>query len=292
MVNIAEILKDCPKGTKLYSPICGDCRLIKIYDGLGFDVINDTDDVFNFSYDGRYHLNGECCIFPSNENRDWNTFQKPFKDGDIIYVKTKCSYDTGLVSIYKKEDSQLFYSHCAIGLDSGFFYQSNIFGLVQKNKIDIIRFASEIEKDKLFDAIKKNGYKWNLKTKTLDKLIEPTFKVGDRIRHKDDRTVRTINYIYYESYGLTDGHILLFKEQDQYELVPNKFDINTLKPFESKVLVRDVDHHEWEAAIFGRYNGEKVFVIGGNDWYQCIPFEGNEHLYGTTNDCDKFYKNW
>ena len=51
MINIADILKDCPKGTKLYSPICGECRLIKIYDGLGFDVINDTDDVFNFSYD-------------------------------------------------------------------------------------------------------------------------------------------------------------------------------------------------------------------------------------------------
>ena len=83
MINIAEILKDCPKGTKLYSPICGECRLIKIYDGLGFDVINDTDDVFNFSYDGRYNLNGECCIFPSKDNRDWNTF-RPFKDGDII----------------------------------------------------------------------------------------------------------------------------------------------------------------------------------------------------------------
>lgn len=27
MVNIAEILKYCPKGTKLYSPICGDCTL-------------------------------------------------------------------------------------------------------------------------------------------------------------------------------------------------------------------------------------------------------------------------
>ena len=71
MINIAEILKDCPKGTKLYSPICGECRLVKIYDGLGFDVINDTDDVFNFSYDGRYNLNGECCIFPSKENKDW-----------------------------------------------------------------------------------------------------------------------------------------------------------------------------------------------------------------------------
>lgn len=26
-INIAEILKDCPKRTKLYSPLCGDCVL-------------------------------------------------------------------------------------------------------------------------------------------------------------------------------------------------------------------------------------------------------------------------
>ena len=84
MINIAEILKDCPKGTKLYSPICGNCKLLKIYNGLGLDVINDADEVFNFSYDGRYNLNGECCIFPSKDNRDWNTFHRPFQDGDVI----------------------------------------------------------------------------------------------------------------------------------------------------------------------------------------------------------------
>ena len=29
-----------------------------------------------------------------------------------------------------------------------------------------------------------------------------------------------------------------------------------------------------------------------NCWKQCIPYEGNEHLLGTTDDCDDFYKNW
>lgn len=24
----------------------------------------------------------------------------------------------------------------------------------------------------------------------------------------------------------------------------------------------------------------------------CIPYEGNEHLLGTKEDCDEFYKNW
>lgn len=25
---------------------------------------------------------------------------------------------------------------------------------------------------------------------------------------------------------------------------------------------------------------------------QCIPYKGNEHLLGTTNDCNDFYKTW
>lgn len=74
-INIAEILKDYPKGTELYSPICGNCKLLKIYTGLGFDVINETGDVFNFLYDGRYALNGECLIFPSKDQRDWSKFK-------------------------------------------------------------------------------------------------------------------------------------------------------------------------------------------------------------------------
>ena len=207
------------------------------------------------------------------------------------------------------------------------------------------RFATDGEKQKLFNIIKANGYKWNAETKTLEKLIVPKFKVGDKIKEKNERfpSTRTIdNYVegigYYTTihdwvriedqdnwelvpthkFKVGDiitngkvtikiGHIdgdyyyditrniatrLFIKFQDEWELVPKKFDITTLKPFESKVLVRDVDHNVWEAAIFGRYDGEKVFVIGGIDWNQCIPYEGNEHLLGTNNDCDEYYKNW
>lgn len=32
--------------------------------------------------------------------------------------------------------------------------------------------------------------------------------------------------------------------------------------------------------------------MGYNKYKQCIPYEGNEHLLDTTNDCDNFYKTW
>ena len=38
-----------------------------------------------------------------------------------------------------------------------------------------VRFATEEEKQKLFQAIKDNRYKWNAETKTLKKLVEPRF---------------------------------------------------------------------------------------------------------------------
>ena len=34
------------------------------------------------------------------------------------------------------------------------------------------------------------------------------------------------------------------------------------------------------------------YAVGGCVFEQCIPYEGNEHLRGTTNDCDDYYKTW
>ena len=94
-------------------------------------------------------------------------------------------------------------------------------------------------------------------------------------------------------YLLSDGSYLLIKDQDNYEAIPNKFDINTLKPFD-KVLVRDAGDEEWTPNLFGyslyRSDGKYQCVL--NYWDQCIPYEGNGYLLGSTDDCDEFYINW
>ena len=294
-INIAELLKDCSKGTKLYSPICGNCKILKIYSGLGLDVINDADEVFNFSYDGRYNLNGECLLFPSKDNRDWNTF-RPFKDGDILTYTG--NYTTTF--IYRNKDNEphlstSFYVACNDAPSRNFLIY-NKYTLIALNENCDVRLATEDEKIKLFDAIKENGYRWNIETKTLEILIKPKFRVGDRVKLNNSTFIYTITDLWKDRYRATvDSHDLYeieFERQDAYNLVSNKFDITTLKPFESKVLVRDVDYHAWEGAIFGRYDGKKFFTIGGLDWEYCIPYKGNEHLLGTTDDCDDYYKTW
>lgn len=61
------------------------------------------------------------------------------------------------------------------------------------------------------------------------------------------------------------------------------------------VLVRDYDNTQWRYVQFSHCVGKDnpiMFNACGNTWEQCIPFEGNEHLLGTTNMPDEMYINW
>ena len=81
-INLIEILKDCPEGTKLYSPIYGDVELVKVIqaDEYPIQIKLDNNSTDEFTKDGRIFedYNGECMLFPSREQRDWGKF-KPKK---------------------------------------------------------------------------------------------------------------------------------------------------------------------------------------------------------------------
>ena len=79
-LNLVEILKDCPKGTKLYSTTYGDVEFIRVNqnDDVYYPIeIKLSDDSINsVTTDGRLceYYNGECVLFPSKEQRDWSKF--------------------------------------------------------------------------------------------------------------------------------------------------------------------------------------------------------------------------
>lgn len=85
-INIAEILKDCQRGMKLYSPIYGEIELLKVNSNYTYPIIITIgiDSTGTFTSDGRlyeqYH-SAECILFPSSEMRDWSKF---FKRGDVV----------------------------------------------------------------------------------------------------------------------------------------------------------------------------------------------------------------
>ena len=84
-INIAEILKDCPKGTKLYSPLFGNVTLEEVDTSITVPIkVIDSLNSYNcFTKTGLYYnrANAECLLFPSSEMRDWSKF---FKRGDIL----------------------------------------------------------------------------------------------------------------------------------------------------------------------------------------------------------------
>lgn len=83
-INLVEILKDCPKGTKLYSTIFGDVEFVRVYQNDSVDFIIEIklsdESLDSVTTDGRLYeeFNGECILFPSKDQRDWSKFQAPW----------------------------------------------------------------------------------------------------------------------------------------------------------------------------------------------------------------------
>lgn len=89
-LNLIKILKKCPVGTKLYSPVIGDCELVEVKSMVICTVSNaikvrTRGDDFWFTCEGKFLADdhGECLLFPSKENRDWSTFKVPKKEYDF-----------------------------------------------------------------------------------------------------------------------------------------------------------------------------------------------------------------
>ena len=81
-LNLVEILKDCTKGTKLYSTIYGDVELgeVRLNDNaypIEIKIGEGSEMICNTTNDGRLleEFPGECTLFPSKEQRDWTKFR-------------------------------------------------------------------------------------------------------------------------------------------------------------------------------------------------------------------------
>lgn len=100
-LDLAEILKGCPKGTKLYSSIFGDVMFERISnDSLIYVTITDWEDYEcskSFRRDGSYDIrySGECTLFPSKDQRDWSKF--------IIPIEPKEDLQKGTLVLCKDE---------------------------------------------------------------------------------------------------------------------------------------------------------------------------------------------
>lgn len=202
-LNLANILKECPRGTKLYSTVHGEVEFYKI--------VGNTDYPISFEYknkkggtnmatvtmEGKYsNVGGECILFPSKDQRDWSKFkvEPEMIDGEFYY----CNYKgRKYVFIYKEKDD---------------LYKTNNYAIIKINELpfllkqnapiycgnvvyfDELRKATEEEKQLLLNAIKRDGYNWDADKKELIK-VEPKF---DKIK---DLHLEVLDKVYNAGYN-------------------------------------------------------------------------------------------
>ena len=87
MLNLTEILKNAPKGLKLWSPLFGEVILNSTSSGIIHVTIEHDGILKVFCANGKYfdYPDAECLLFPSKEHRTWDNWQQIlFKKGDYI----------------------------------------------------------------------------------------------------------------------------------------------------------------------------------------------------------------
>ena len=107
-IDLTKILKNCPTGTKFYSSIYGEVLFRNINENnVEYPVIvysSFYDSVISFTREGRYaNTLGECTLFPSKEQRDWNKFTAPWYKKDKFDPSTLKPFDKVLVQISRDD---------------------------------------------------------------------------------------------------------------------------------------------------------------------------------------------
>ena len=169
-INIAEILRDMPKGTKLYSPLFGKCNLDEVCtsdrETYPITLLTSVDASASFTKNGHY-LNGfedtECLLFPSAKMRDWSKF---FKRGDIVYNPRSQMY--AVFECWANGDYTEF--NTTIN-----YYDDHTFGEGEVCATDCFVKATDKQRVEFIEAAEKRyGGKYNPETLQVDpvKVVE------------------------------------------------------------------------------------------------------------------------
>lgn len=324
-INIAAILKDKPQGTKLYDWLHNiDVELDTISTTDTETVVWCTNETNNnttchrgYSEFGteRGYPDGLQILFPSKEMRDWTKFS--WKKGDVLangegdYCVFKefahSSYQTSK-AVFVKHNKESIQSYSCL-MDTKDWHKAS--------HSCTATYINTIEKEL--------SGKLNMETLEIEKA-QPEFKDGDVlfVKCKGNAFIEIFNYSknncdLYDHASLDtttheldiSGEYKIFKENimeirlateeekqqlfgalekegkawdsEKKQIVELKPKV-LLKPFD-KVLCRDDNDTPWKVGLFSHIDG-KMFQCVGSIYRQCIPYEGNEHLLGTTKDVE------
>lgn len=241
-LNIAEILKDKPQGTKLYSPICGDVWLAK-FDEDGFTVeypitVSKEKDngikalnTLGFTAQGQYMKTGERLLFPSKNMRDWEKFA--WKRGDVLMDNYGiwCMFNGWVTDDFTQFHSE--YSYTIDPNNNQTFYKDKVFSTINFRKV-----GPNAQNDFIKTFEKEYGGKFNPETLEIEKPKQE-FKDGDIIyvETKHDYKIVAIfkkfskqnEPLVYVEYFLGNTSAILADKFDGYNILCDKEEIREIR---------------------------------------------------------------
>ena len=303
MINIAKLLKDAPRGMKLYSPLLGEVEFAEVMDTdyapirVMCGIIGERFDKYG-RYKGNEYPDAECLLFPSKEVRTWEGWKLPvehkFEVGDWLYHNT-----LGVLPIIVKDYSETlgYEVEC---IRSTYYLQKG----VVENEYHPWTIADAKDGDVLVDE----------DTNTIG-IFEKTYGICWHSKIYCARsTYNTMVYHYGGSHDIKftkpatkEQRDLLFAKMKEagYEWDAEKKELRKIQHYDISnfyagmpVLVRDgdSDDDEWTYALFSHYSSNRTaykFSASGDVFRQCIPYnDDTKHLLGTADMCPEEYINW
>ena len=314
-INIAKILKDKPRGTKLYSSACGKCKLEEVDDkSFKISFYNSKFGFMNggegyLDKNGKLYDDGECVVFPSKEMRDWEKFA--WKRGDVLVNSRGLKI---LFDRWANDNYTSFYAKTINLVEDGFL-DTNLHTLASEKEAKsfikcieeklggkLNRETLEVEKPKKKPVFELgNLYVFNEEDEDgeqtiIGKLIgknesEDTLTFGNQYEIENEKFVTDQAFdlrisIHEELREATEGEAITF--QEAYTIWEKSKEQPVFKPFD-KVLCRDDIGKEWNIDLFEStvtHNSKYNYKCMANIWKFCIPYAGNENLLGTTKDVE------
>ena len=175
-INIAEILKDKPVNTKLYSPLYGDVYFSYIGVRNNIIVLHHLFTLSDFLYNGRYtaYKESEIMLFPSKDMRDWRKFA--WKKGDVLVsIDGKCKV------IFDKFDDDKYTSFIGKHYLESYGKDGELLDYEEEHYGDTVNYTKESEEaaQTYINTIEERlGGKLNRETLEIEKT-QPEFKDGD-----------------------------------------------------------------------------------------------------------------
>lgn len=305
-INIAEILKDKPEGTKLWTDMFGSVMLYVVTDVCDAFQVKHHNKESWFDKDGKLYKEGVLCIYPSKSMRDWEKFS--WKKGDVLIS------DCGFMCIFKEWASDDYTKF------NGCYFD----GMPNTETAKYSKLDNNIAYGYIRDIEKKCGGKLNLETLEIEKS---EFKDGDIIKMTWDKYSAMVIFWEYSNFGKgfdshvffniktkiieynIHGHILqdtilrLATEEEKKQLFSalekegkawdagKKMIIDLkqkveFKPFD-KVVVRCSEADRWSIDFFS-YKAPNGYICTGDAWFgYCLPYnEETAKLIGTTKNME------